>query len=186
MPHLTKNLLSISQFTSDNNIVLEFDSSCCLVKDKTTRSVLLRGTLNDRLYKIDVSSKLPAGKSLVFSRPSTPLNNAEVYNCTTTSNPVRDKSKTLSTWHCRLGHHSLSVFSRVMHVISPSIKATTVPFCDACQLGKMHQFAFKSSINKTTHAFQLIHSDVWGPSIHTPREGFKYYCSFVDDYTRFT
>ena len=41
VPHLTMNLLSISHFTNDNNVILNFDSLCCLVKDKTTRPVLL-------------------------------------------------------------------------------------------------------------------------------------------------
>jgi hypothetical protein len=31
---------------------------------------------------------------------------------------------------------------------------------------------------------ELIHSDVWGLA-HTSSEGYKYYVSFIDDYSRF-
>lgn len=38
---ITKNLLSISKFTKDNDVVVMFVSDCCFVKDKATRIVLL-------------------------------------------------------------------------------------------------------------------------------------------------
>lgn len=38
----------------------------------------------------------------------------------------------------------------------------------------------------TTRAFQLIHSDIWGPAYLSSSQGYKYYLSFVDDYTRYT
>ena len=57
--NINKILLSISQFTTHNNVTLEFYSSCCLVKDKKMRLVLLRVTLDNRLYQLKVShSKL--------------------------------------------------------------------------------------------------------------------------------
>lgn len=36
----------------------------------------------------------------------------------------------------------------------------------------------------STVPLELIHSDVWGPAIASSG-GYKYYVSFVDDYTRF-
>ncbi|KAL5820821.1 hypothetical protein ACOSQ3_022703 [Xanthoceras sorbifolium] len=36
VPSITKNLLSISQFTNDNHVIVEFDSNFCCVKDKNT------------------------------------------------------------------------------------------------------------------------------------------------------
>ena len=35
-------------------------------------------------------------------------------------------------------------------------------------------------------AFDLIHSDVWGPSPVSSHEKFKYYVTFIDDHSRFT
>lgn len=41
VPQITKNLISISQFTKDNDVVIEFFFACCLIKDKVTRTTLL-------------------------------------------------------------------------------------------------------------------------------------------------
>ena len=47
------NLISISQFTLHNNIIIEFDSSHCYVKDKLTKEVLVQGQLTDGLYQLN-------------------------------------------------------------------------------------------------------------------------------------
>ena len=52
---ITKNLLSISQFTNDNNVIVEFYADCCYVKDKISRKVLLQGILRNGLYQLNVS-----------------------------------------------------------------------------------------------------------------------------------
>lgn len=56
VPKITKNLLSISKFTRDNDVVVEFLSDCCFVKDKATRIVLLKGALKDGLYQLQLTS----------------------------------------------------------------------------------------------------------------------------------
>ena len=50
-----KNLISISQFTKDNNVVIEFFSNYCLVKDKITKNTLLEGALRQGLYQLNFS-----------------------------------------------------------------------------------------------------------------------------------
>ena len=43
-----------------------------------------------------------------------------------------------------------------------------------------------SSIDlKTIAPFQLVHSDVWGPSPYSSLDGHRYYLDFVVDYTRY-
>ena len=34
VPSITKNLISISKFTIENDVIVEFDSTCCYIKDK--------------------------------------------------------------------------------------------------------------------------------------------------------
>ena len=55
VPSITKNLLSISQFTHDNDVVIELYSNCCLVKDKNSKAILLKGTLKDGLNQLDLA-----------------------------------------------------------------------------------------------------------------------------------
>uniref|UniRef100_A0A803QI42 Retrovirus-related Pol polyprotein from transposon TNT 1-94-like beta-barrel domain-containing protein n=1 Tax=Cannabis sativa TaxID=3483 RepID=A0A803QI42_CANSA len=43
VPSITKNLVSVSQLTTDNDVFLEFYKTFCFVKDKLTGTVLLKG-----------------------------------------------------------------------------------------------------------------------------------------------
>ena len=60
-----------------------------------------------------------------------------------------------------------------------------IPFCFSCQYGKLHQQTFSYVPHKTTHPFQIIHTDIWGPSPFMSIASYKYYVSLVDDYSRF-
>ena len=53
VPAITKNLISVSRLTSDNNVIVEFSSSDCFVKDKVTRRKVLHGTLKEGLYQFE-------------------------------------------------------------------------------------------------------------------------------------
>ena len=91
-------------------------------------------------------------------------------------------------WHMRLGHPNFNVLRQVFKDVSvvPHISGNKIDFCAACRFGKMHQFNFPSSLSKTKRPFEIVHSDLWGPSPHVSTEGYKYYIHFVDDFTRFT
>ena len=52
VPHMKKSLLNVSQLTRDNNVVVGFNSTSCLIKDKDSGLVLFRGTLRDGLYQL--------------------------------------------------------------------------------------------------------------------------------------
>lgn len=53
VPKITKNLLSISKLTHDNNVIMEFHHFSMFVKDKATRKVLPEGTFRERLYRVN-------------------------------------------------------------------------------------------------------------------------------------
>jgi hypothetical protein len=58
--------------------------------------------------------------------------------------------------------------------------------CEAYKLGKQTKLPFCDSNSKSNEIFELIHSDVWGPSPIDSYNGFKYYVIFVDDFSRAT
>ena len=55
VPKITKSLISVSQFTKDNNVIAKFFSDGCLIKDKVTKQVFLEGSLKGGLYQLDVN-----------------------------------------------------------------------------------------------------------------------------------
>ena len=58
--------------------------------------------------------------------------------------------------------------------------------CDSCKFGKSKTLPFPLHASRASHCFDLIHSDVWGPSPVSSHEKFKYYMTFIDDHSRFT
>ena len=57
--------------------------------------------------------------------------------------------------------------------------------CDACQQGKSHQLPYPKSSSVSSHPLEIVYSDVWGPACLSSG-GFKFYVSFIDDFSKFT
>ena len=57
--------------------------------------------------------------------------------------------------------------------------------CDACHKAKHKKLPFPLSSSRSSHAFELIHMDIWGPCTIS-MNGFKYFLTIVDDYSRYT
>ena len=91
--------------------------------------------------------------------------------------------------HKRLGHpasHTLQTVIKTCNLFAGINKTPKVTLCDACQFGKNHLKHFDSVITKTTTPLQLLYADLWGPSHITSTQGYSYYLSILDDYSRFT
>ncbi|KAJ0532312.1 putative RNA-directed DNA polymerase [Helianthus annuus] len=56
--------------------------------------------------------------------------------------------------------------------------------CETCHRAKQVRAPFPLSEHKSKHVGDLIHLDVWGPYRVTSRDGFKYFLTVVDDYSR--
>ena len=55
-----------------------------------------------------------------------------------------------------------------------------------CQFGKQTVLPFNNSVYHALSPFDLIHSDVWGPSPISTSGGSRYFVIFVDDFSRYT
>jgi len=96
----------------------------------------------------------------------------------------------LGLWHRRLCHHHLA---GVRKLLSGNLvtgfrldsKAEPDPVCEACKAGKMHADPFPTSSTRASRPLQLVHSDVHGPVKVTTHQGYRYWVSFIDDFSRF-
>lgn len=135
VPNVKKDMLCVSQFTRDNNVVFEFHSPYCLVKCQDSKKVLLVGKLeSDGLY---VFKGLPIAKcnKAILNSVSSCMNKAS----NPTIHSVIASPNVDSLWHARLGHANAQAVSHVMKSCNmKSSNKNSLIFCTACQLGKSH------------------------------------------------
>ncbi|KZV44983.1 hypothetical protein F511_32729 [Dorcoceras hygrometricum] len=175
VPHISKNIISVSNFAKDNRVFFEFHPDFCLVKDLATRVTLLKGSLHKGLYKFDLGKHLQV--------PDSPAKCLHISSIS----PKPLKESSLNLWHFRLGHPTISVVKQVFKLCKFSAsKNEYFNFCTACELGKSHRLPFSLSQSCVSEPLELIYSDVWGPSHTVSRDGFRYYVSFVDAFSRYT
>ena len=85
--------------------------------------------------------------------------------------------------HSCLVHPILSKFRKLVSHFS-SLSSLE---CESYQLGKHVRVLFPKRLDSRTKSlFELVHTDVWGPSRSTSTLGFRYRVTFIDDYSRCT
>ncbi|RVW98157.1 Retrovirus-related Pol polyprotein from transposon TNT 1-94 [Vitis vinifera] len=86
-------------------------------------------------------------------------------------------------WHrVRLGHPSISKFQKMV----PHFSTLSSLACEPCQLEKHTRVSFPKHLNNRAKSpFELVHTDLWGPSRTASTLGFQYFVTFIDDYSRY-
>ncbi|KAK1431336.1 hypothetical protein QVD17_07793 [Tagetes erecta] len=159
IPEYNVNLLSVNKMAKENKVYSLFTESTCYVQDFLRQKLLMTGSEVGGLYFANTMNKSLCN---IFS------NNAKI--------PA-------TLWHNRLGHPS----DKVLHVLKgvlPISNHETADPCDICHQAKQTRFVFKPSNHKTNELGDLVHMDLWGPFKVTSREGYKYFLTIVDDYSR--
>ncbi|KAH9699463.1 retrovirus-related pol polyprotein from transposon RE1 [Citrus sinensis] len=210
VPQITKNLISISQLTKDNNITVEFTDKSCFVKDKVKNLIILQGKAEKGLYRLLLVSSNKTSAQSSFQghvaniessfQSFVPLSMLSTVNLSQSNNhclqnvaaePCMNSKCLLSTsvLHQRLGHPNSKILNHVIQSCSsfkPINGNKEFDSCDACKFGKMHRLHFPTTETKTKQPLAILHTDLWGPAPVVSTQGYKYYVSFVDDFTRFT
>lgn len=172
IPELSSNLLSVSRIESTGKSVHFFDGKV-EIRDKDG-SVVITGKRINGLYHLDLF----------------PLESSEL-TASALKGKVFDEGK---LWHQRFGHLGFHNMSKMVKdnmgekltLQLSSIDVKSPIGCDACVFGKQSREPFdKTHKIRSTRPLELIHSDVCGHFPEPTHDGFRYFVTFMDDYTHF-
>ena len=65
------------------------------------------------------------------------------------------------------------------------LRVSDLPVYESCLEGKMTNRSFSAKGKRAKKLLELIHSDVCGPLNVQARGGYKYFITFIDDYSRY-
>jgi transposase InsO family protein len=163
VPSLSSKLVSVGQLTKELNCIVHIFPDYCIFQDIQSKRVLARGTRRGGLYYLD---NVMMGEALLNK-----------------SSDGREIE--ILTWHKRLGHPSLGYMKKLLPRLFNNYDYDRI-VCETCIKAKSHRSSYLPSNNKAFAPFELIHTDVWGPSPIYSRTGYRWYIIFVDDFSRMT
>ena len=165
IPKLTHNLLSVRKLI-ELGFSLTFSSTGVVVRDSQTGQIVGTAHKVGRLFEL-----------IFLHLPSSYLSTSAVLGQSTYS---------IALWHSLLGHASIS---RIKQLVSRGLlgSVSNKSFdCMPCQFGKQTALPFNNNVSYALSSFDLIHSDVWGPSLISTPGGSRYFVIFVDDFSQYT
>ncbi|KAG5528833.1 hypothetical protein RHGRI_029481 [Rhododendron griersonianum] len=169
VPHLSLSLVLISQLFDSGFDVL-FSSSGYVMQDRVSKKQIGIGRRVGDLYVLE---------SLHVPKEST--------STALSSFSLDEKSSSFYLSHSRLGHLSSERLKLLVQSgFLGNISISDIFECSGCKLAKMSALPFNKSTLFSTSPFQVVHTDLWGPSSIATKGGSVYYVSFVDDYSRYT
>ncbi|GKB40653.1 putative RNA-directed DNA polymerase [Tanacetum coccineum] len=156
------SLLSVHKLIKDSKLSVSFDETKCVIQDLKKEKVLETGSESVGLYVFYANcDKLAVSNQSKF--------------------PVCYVSK--EVWHNRLGHPANQVLKLLKNSLNLSNLDHNSP-CEVCHKAKQTRDSFPISDHKSVALGDLIHLDVWGPYKVVSREGFRYFLTVVDDFSR--
>ena len=85
--------------------------------------------------------------------------------------------------HRHLDHLNISKLQKMVSRFS----SLSLLECESCQLGKHTHVSFPKRLESQTKSpFELVHTDVWGPSRTASTLAFRYFVTFIDDFSHCT
>ena len=172
VPDFHYNLLSASKLAKQLSAYVIFSPNTCYIQDLSMKQPLAIGKEADGLYFVDHKFCNP---SLTSSpTPASQFNNSSIFSFSCQMSP-------LELLHCRLGNMS---FDNMKHIdIISSCKTKPSSICKVCHKAKQHIASFPLSTSCTTHKFEMLHVDLWGPYVNSTDNGYKYFLTIVDDFS---
>ena len=106
-----------------------------------------------------------------------------IFHLSSSSSSITCTSMNTPLIHSCLGHLNISKF----RIMVPRFSSLSSIECESCQLGKHTRVSYPKCLDQRAKSpFELIHTDVGGLSRTESTLGFKYFVTFIDDYSRCT
>ena len=164
VPSVFRNILSVSCLDADG-FCFEISNSCMVIRKDNI--FYANAFISNGLYLLDIKDD----KQLLN------VNNKRLKSSQT--------DETL-LWHHRLGHINERRMKKLQQTnLFDSFGDTAIGTCDSCLTGKMTKSPFKKKGVRAKDLLELIHSDVCGPMSQSARDGYRYFITFTDDYSRY-
>ncbi|GKA75345.1 ribonuclease H-like domain-containing protein [Tanacetum coccineum] len=162
IPEYCVTLISVHKLIKENKVIVAFDENRCyfLNQDLNLKNVLGIGEQCEGLYYYNDKGIKSNTSTLRFQ-------------CMLSQHD----------WHCRLGHPADPVLNVLKDSLNIDKKDNTI-CCEICQRAKQTREPFPLSDHKSKSLGDLVHLDLWGPYKVTSSEGFRFFLTVVDDYTR--
>jgi len=190
VPDLSTNLFSVGNATHAGHLVRFEGDHCDIVDPSGVVVVHARRSLGDGLYKFGTTLQTAHDAVAQLELPDVCALLAEV--------PVMVSQQQL--WHERFGHiPHVTIMAMQQHGIVTGLNLQAAgaggsdqreqhPFCVACAQGKQHAEPIRiSNVPNATRAqapLELVHTDVVGPMRTVSHEGYRFFISLVDDFSR--
>ena len=89
-------------------------------------------------------------------------------------------------WHCRIGHINEKRIKELhKNGLLGKFDLESIHTCESCLRGKMTKVPFSKKGERTSDLLFLIHTDVYGPMSTCTRNGFSYFITFTNYYSRY-
>lgn len=181
VPNFQFNLLSVQKLAKQLSANLISTPSHCIVQGASLEKHLVLGNQDDGLYFVNtdlqVSDLVSPNNSAEHTK--SPSSHVSMHS----NNYVACSLVNAHLWHCRLGHLP---FDRLKCIPGIDCSVSSHSICNICPQAKLHRNPFPTSHIKTSSPFQLIHVDIWGPYRYPTYNGFRYFLTIVDDFSRAT
>jgi transposase InsO family protein len=166
VPSLRRSLISVSKLDS-SGFGFHFGNKRFVLYSGSRE--IASGALCDGLYKLDLDPNYPSSHN-VFA--------------TIGSKRVNDEFSSM-LWHRRLGHISREIIERLTtDGILDSLDFSDFQTCVDCVKGKLMR-ARKKGATRSEGLLEIIHTDICGPFTPSTLGGYKYFITFIDDFSRY-
>ncbi|XP_075108915.1 uncharacterized protein LOC142180748 [Nicotiana tabacum] len=207
LPSFRYNILSVHRFCQQADSLLIFSAFGAILQAPSMKRPVVLGKLRKGIYLLH--SIKPSASLLSRIKDSSPFlssynrsSSQSLYrmkdfcpsssSCSRTSNQClfsvscsADISSDVTLWHNRLGHLPLINMKNISTIYCSS-SSTLLDHCDICARARQVKLPFPSSSMSTKDIFELIHIDIWGPYKKPTHDGYRYFLTIVDDYSKGT